>query len=308
MSDRQGVLLIGGNGFLGRALATTLAQGGREVHILSRHVENGERDGIAFHKGSQDNPSVVLPLLETCSRVVHLASTTTPGSSARDPVIDIEENLLPAARLVDLLSKKPPHRLIFVSSGGSVYGNPRRIPVDESAEVHPLSYHAAAKLALESLFNVFANANGVSLGIARPSNLYGPGQTMRNGFGLVRTLMEKALHQQAAEVWGDGATGGRDYLYIDDAVDACLKLLNDDSATGAYNIGSGTATTPEELVALTAKVTGFDFPVIRRPGRITDVRMIQLDCTRVRDAVGWSASTPLETGLSRTWAWLRSTS
>ena len=192
MSARKGTLLIGGHGFLGHALARALAEDGREVHVLSRSTEAGIRGGIAFHRGSQDDPATIAPLLAACSTVVHLASTTTPGSSARRPVIDAEENLLPATRLAEIMSSCPPERLIFVSSGGAVYGNPTQLPVDESTAPDPLSYHAAGKLALESLFTAFSHANDVALGILRPSNIYGPGQQMRNGFGLVRTLLEKA--------------------------------------------------------------------------------------------------------------------
>ncbi|HPQ23975.1 MAG TPA: NAD-dependent epimerase/dehydratase family protein, partial [Gammaproteobacteria bacterium] len=147
MSDRQGVLLIGGNGFLGAALARKLAAAGREVHVLSRHLEPGAREGIQFHRGGQDDVVVVSPLLRTCSTVVHLASTTTPGSSARNPVVDIQENLLPAARLLETMADMPPERLIFVSSGGAIYGNPDELPVSEADQPNPLSFHAAGKIA-----------------------------------------------------------------------------------------------------------------------------------------------------------------
>lgn len=304
MPTRSGCLLIGGNGFLGLALAKTLAKAGREVHILSRGAEPGHREGIDFHRGSQDADTVVAPLLEKCGTVVHLASTTTPGSSARKPRVDTEENVRPAARLAEIMSASPPNRMIFVSSGGAIYGNPSQLPVDESLAPQPLSYHAAGKLALESLFTAFAHASDVPLAILRPSNIYGPGQRLRYGFGLPRTLLERALHNRPVEMWGDGKTL-RDYLYIDDAVAACLHLVDTSQATGPFNAGSGIGTSIADLIGIVGQVTGRNLDVIARPARSTDVRAIVLDSTSLRITTGWSPDTDLERGLQETWKWLR---
>ena len=304
MSSRDGILLIGGNGFLGSALARALAGAGNAVHVLSRSVEPGHRSGIAYHRGSQDDTAVVAALLSECCTVVHLASTTTPGSSARSPAIDTEENLLPATKLAEVMSVLPPDRLLFVSSGGAVYGNPDRLPVDESLAPGPLSYHAAGKVALEALFAAFAQANGVSLAILRPSNIYGPGQPLRSGFGLVRTLLDKALRAEPVEMWGDGSAV-RDYLYIDDAVEACSRLIGNPQATGLFNAGSETGNSIRELITLVAQVTGRTSEVAQRPARGTDVRAIVLDCTRLRAATAWTPTVALQEGLEHTWTWAR---
>lgn len=304
MSARAGILLIGGQGFLGLALAKALAEAGRDVHVLSRNTEPGRRGAIAFHRGDQDSPAVVSPLLAECSTVVHLASTTTPGSSARRPTMDTEQNLLPAARLMEVMSGAPPRRLIFVSSGGCIYGNPDYLPADESLVPHPLSYHAAGKVALESLFTAFAHANDVALAILRPSNIYGPGQPLRDGFGLVRTLLDRAMHNAPVEMWGHGDSI-RDYLFIDDAVEACLSLIDATDITGTFNAGSGTGTSIADLIALVGRATGRDLEINKRPARGTDVRAIVLDSTRLRGATGWTPRISLEQGLRQTWAWLQ---
>lgn len=304
MTERPGALLIGGNGFYGLALGVALAREGYRVHAVSRHAVPGRRNGIEFHQGGQDERAVIEPLLCQCPSVVHLASTTTPGSSARRPQLDARENLLPAAGLIELLAANPPQRLIFVSSGGAIYGNPRNIPVDESAAPQPLSYHAAAKVALESLFGAFAHAHKVSLAILRPSNLYGPGQPLRHGFGFVRTLLDKALHNEPIEIWGDGSAV-RDYLFIDDAVDGCLRLLERPAMEGVFNLGSGTGTSLAEMITRVEQATGRRLLVAERPARGTDVHAIVLDSARLHDATGWAPDTALEQGLQRTWDWLR---
>jgi UDP-glucose 4-epimerase len=306
MAPEQPVLLVGGNGFYGRALARRLATSGREVHVVSRSTEPGEKDGVSFHRGSQDDPAVMRPLLERCPVVVHLASTSTPGSSARDPVHDTTSNVLPAARMLDIAAQTSPDRILFVSSGGSVYGNPATVPVDETATLSPLSYHAAGKVALEALFQAFAHAHSTSLAVLRPSNLYGPGQDLRSGFGLVRTLLERALRDEPVEVWGDGSAV-RDYIYIDDAVAACERLIGQQTATGVFNLGSGRGTSIAEMVELVALATGRQLEIVRRPGRATDVRAIVLDSERLRNVTGRTAHVGLAEGLERTWRWVSST-
>ncbi len=274
--------------------------------MLSRSTEPGRRGGIEFHRGSQDDADAVAPLLGRCAIVVHLASTTTPGSSARSPRLDTEENLLPATRLADAMSALPPDRLIFISSGGAIYGNPERLPVDEACPPRPLSYHAAGKVALEALFTAFAHAKGVSLAIVRPSNIYGPGQPLRGGFGLVRTLLEKARRGEPVEMWGDG-TAMRDYLFVDDAVAACTELTDNPQATGLFNAGSGSGTSIRDLITLVAQVTGRVPEVIERPARGTDVRAIVLECMHLRTATAWTPTVALEEGLERTWTWVKDT-
>ncbi len=303
MPFRSGILLIGGGGFFGLALARALVARQKEVHVLSRGVESGRRAGIAFHRGSQDDPAVVQPLLERCGLLIHLAATTTPGSSRGTPVIDTLENLLPAARLMDMLSRIPPKRIIFISSGGAIYGNPSRLPVDESHPTAPLSYHAAGKVSLESLMIAFAHVNPVQLAILRPSNLYGPGQTLRAGFGLIRTLLDKAWHGTPVDIWGDGSAV-RDYLYIDDAVDACRRLIDSADASGIFNLGSGIGVSIADLIPRVEQITGRTLQVVAQPERGIDVRTIVLDCARLQRATGWVPRIGLDDGLRHTWNWV----
>ncbi len=296
-------MLVGGSGFLGLALAHALAAAGQEPHILSRTTVPGVRDGITFHRGSQDDPDVVVPLLRICGTLVHLASTTTPGLSAGRSSVDAIENLLPAARLLEILARCVPDRLIFVSSGGAIYGNPERLPTDESHPPNPLSSHAAGKTALEAFFTSFAHNTRIPLTIVRPSNLYGPGQAARDGFGLVRTLLDKALRAEPLEIWGDGSAV-RDYLFIDDAVEAFERLIAHPDVSGTFNVGSGVGTSISGLIRLVETVTGREIETVARPAREVDVRAIVLNTARLRAATGWMPRTELEPGLLRTWAWV----
>jgi UDP-glucose 4-epimerase len=297
------VFLIGGGGFIGLALSRSLASEGREVHVLGRHVETGLSDGIMFHRGCQSNATVVAPLLKHCDAVIHLASATTPGSSVRAPARDVAENLVPLAGFLEALADAGPKRVLFLSSGGAIYGNPSALPATENLPAQPLSWHAAGKAAAEVFLETFARQTGTSVAILRPSNVYGPGQNLQAGFGLVRTLLEKARLGEPVDIWGSGKQV-RDFLYIDDLVDACVRLLDAPAVAGIFNAGSGVGVSLLELVDLVRLVTGKDLLVNLRPGRGIDVEGIWLDCRRLHTLLGWEPMTSLGEGIERAWSWL----
>jgi UDP-glucose 4-epimerase len=282
---RNAVLLLGGHGFIGSALAQRLRSEGEAVHIVGR----------------QDVAQLEL-LLPLCGTVVHLASSTTPGSSATRPEMEID-NLQLTLRLLDLLHKQPDTHLVFFSSGGTVYGNPTTLPVTEAAPLVPLSHHGAAKVAQEAFCQVL-RAQGHAVTILRPSNAYGPGQTMKNGFGLVRTMLEHARLGTPLQVWGDGENV-RDYVYIDDIVDATLRLIRKPEVAGVYNLGSGIGHSVNQVRALVERVTGLPVKAIGYAARGVDVRSVVLCCTQMESKLGWRPATGLSQGIANTWQWLQ---
>ena len=280
------VLLLGGTGFIGQALAARLRLKGVPAHVVGR--------------ANFDQLSALLP---RCGAVVHLASTTTPGLSAQQPELEAP-NLALTLQLLQLLQPYPDKHLIYFSSGGTVYGNPVQLPVPEAAPLAPLSYHGAAKVAQEMLCQA-ARAQGHRVSVLRPSNAYGPGQALRAGFGLVRTLLEYARTGREMEIWGDG-THLRDYIYIDDVVDATCCLIDDPGRSGTYNLGSGVGHSILQVRDVVEAVCGRKIRAVVRPARAVDVREVVLDCRRLHGVVGGAASpTDLATGIRKTWAWLQ---
>lgn len=283
--NQDGVLLLGGAGFIGSALARRLQQEKIPVHIVGRHdVDQLEQ------------------LVPQCSTVIHLASATTPGSSARESSLELG-NLALTLRLLDLLRTQPQTHLIFFSSGGTVYGNPKRLPVTEDSPIAPLSNHGAGKAAQESFCHAL-RAQGHAVTILRPSNAYGPGQSMKSGFGLVRTLLEHARLGTAMEIWGDGENV-RDYIYIDDIVKATLRLIDQPQDGGTYNLGSGVGYSINQVKAVVEGVCGVTLNTTYRPARGTDVRSVVLDSTRSNERLGWQPVVGLADGVARTWARLQ---
>jgi UDP-glucose 4-epimerase len=296
MSSSSGILLIGGSGFVGRALAASLAAEGREVHVLSRKPASGLPAGVQGHVGDQGDKAVLRPLLGRCAQVIHLASATTPGDTVWSPSAEAEASLLPVLHFLECLQDFPESRVIFVSTGGALYGN-----VDGATETTtpaPNSYHGAGKVALEAFFSVLGQRRSGGLTILRPSNIYGPGQVLRAGFGIIPTLLERARDGGKVTIWGDGSSV-RDYLYIDDMVAACRLALA--GPNGVYNIGAGVGISLNELIRQVHLVTGRVLQVESQPDRISDVRRIVLNITAARELLGWKPSVQLSEGLGRTW-------
>lgn len=282
---REGVLLLGGGGFIGGALARRLTREDVTVHIIGR--DDGER---------------LEQVLPQCGTVIHLASATTPGSSATDPNLELS-NLALTLRLLALLQIHPETHLIFFSSGGTIYGNPDRLPVTEDAPIAPLSNHGTGKAAQENFCQAL-RAKGHAVTILRPSNAYGPGQSMKTGFGLVRTLLEHARLATPMEIWGDGENV-RDYIYIDDVVEATLRIVKQPQDCGTYNLGSGVGYSINQAKAVVEGVCGVALNTIYRPARDLDVRSVVLDNSRLNARLGWQAKVEFTDGVARTWEWVQ---
>ena len=248
----NGVLLLGGAGFIGSALARKLAEAGRQVIVLAPHPPRDARD-LDYVQGNLGDPGRLAKVLPRCSTVVHLASATTPGSSTNSPALELD-NLAPTLRLLEALEARPQSHLVFFSSGGTVYGNPQRLPVHEDAPSKPRSFHGAGKLAQEAFLQAF-RARGHAVTVLRPSNVYGPEQTLKSGFGLIRTLLEHVRRGTSFEVWGDGESV-RDYIYIDDVTEACARLIAMPEDNDTYNLGSGIGHSINQVRDIVEKVTG----------------------------------------------------
>ena len=275
------VLLLGGGGFIGGALARRLQQ--EEVPAYSVGRNNWEQ---------------VAQLLPRCGTVVHLASTTTPGTSAMHPSLEMV-NLDLTLQLMELLQTQRRTHLIFFSSGGTVYGNTAELPVAEDCKMAPLSHHGAGKVAQESFCNAL-RAQGQPITILRPSNAYGPGQTLRQGFGLIVTMLEHARLDTALEIWGDGENI-RDFIYIDDVVEATLRLIQRPNDSGTYNLGSGLGYTVNQVKDLVEAVSKAPLRTVYRLARSMDVRNIVLDTSRLNAEIEWQPAVGILQGITATW-------
>lgn len=279
------VLLLGGTGFIGGALGNRLYKEKVPVLVVGR-----------ADVGS------LLQVLPSCSTVVHLASATTPGLSSERPALE-QSNLDLTRNLVECLKAQPETHLIYFSSGGTVYGNPNQLPVTEEEALAPLSPYGAAKAAQESVCQELRDF-GHAVTVLRPSNAYGPGQSLREGFGLVRTMLEHARLGTPLKIWGDGENM-RDFVYIDDIVEATLRLIQLPQDSGTYNLGSGMGHSINQVKSLVEVACNAPLKTIHRPARGIDVRSVVLDISRLTRRLDWKPKVVLIQGIARTLEWLQ---
>ena len=301
----KNILLLGGGGFIGSALARCLRKKKFNVHILSRQFHSQQIDSnIIFHQGSLDNRKIIERVLPECQTIIHLASSTTPGSSSRQPSLEADKNITPTLHFLDILQSFKNIHIIFVSSGGTLYGNPESTPVNETQPLNPLSFHGAGKVAIETFLRTFSNFPENTTTVVRPSNVYGPEQPIRSGFGVIRTMLEHIRKGTVMEIWGNG-TSVRDFLYIDDMLSAMIQLINLPRDNNTYNVGSGIGYSLNQLKEIVESVCGKKLDVIYRPSRKTDVNTIVLDSSRLIKKTKWYPAVSLEQGIELTWKWLK---
>jgi UDP-glucose 4-epimerase len=241
------------------------------------------------------------PWLPQCSSVVHAASSSTPGSSAARPQLD--GNLRTTLALIEAWQGSTACRVLFLSSGGTLYGD-RDTPALEADPLLPRSYHGAGKAAAEHFFQAWATQYGGTAVLLRPSNVYGPGQSTRRGFGIIPAAFDCASKGTPLPIWGDGSSI-RDYLYVDDLIALCEAALSDpmDPGVHVFNAASGEAISLSALLDRIDTVTGRTLHRQYQEARRVDVHNITADTTAARRTFAWHPATPLDEGLARTWQW-----
>lgn len=301
----ESILVLGASGFIGSRICESLADDGFNVVAATRRPVTFGDSRIRSIFGTFDTPQQFAALLDDCRLVVHAASSSTPGSSASDPLSELSANLQPTLALLDALQRKPDVPLIYISSGGTLYGDHSTPPHSEGALPAPRSFYGAAKASAEMFISAWASQSGGSATILRPSNVYGPGQHARSGFGVVPAAFRCVMARTPFTIIGDGESV-RDYLYIDDFVAACRLSLRASVRQGVttFNVASGHAVPLSTLLDAIDLVTGTPLHRVHVPSRAVDVRNVTLDCNLLRQTLGWHAATDLHCGLEQTWRWI----
>lgn len=299
----ESVLVIGGRGFIGSHLVDAFAaQGWRVVAVVQDPPPAGPRPGVSYVTEPASGAGFAA-LLRGCGAVIHAASRTTPGDSAGRALAEVQANLVPLMHLLEALQDNPVP-LLYLSSGGALYDAEPGLGAREDDPCRPRSYYGAGKLAAEYFIRAWASQFRGTATLLRPSNVYGPGQSARSGFAIIPTAMQKVLRGEALSIWGDGSAR-RDYLYIDDLVDLCIRMVSGTMPPGArvVNAASGRSIALSELLALIESVSSRRLDRRFEPARSVDAPSISIDPSLAGREMGWHASTTLEAGLLRTWQW-----
>lgn len=299
MSDP--ILILGAAGFIGRHLSETLARSGQMVIAATRSPTTYIHTRISNVVASFDDPTQFAPLLQRCGSVIHVASASTPSSSAAQPQLD--GNLRTTLSLIEALQDYPNRRLIYFSSGGTLYGDCKQI-ANESEPLRPRSYHGAGKAAAEHFIYAWAAQYDGTAVILRPSNVYGPGQLPRRGFGVVPAAFDCAIRDVPLTIWGTGDTV-RDYLYITDLIELCRMALGRElkQGTHVFNAAFGMSTSLNDLLHTIELIIGRPLKRSHQPARLVDVQHIVPDNSAARATFNWQPETTLEQGLQQSWQW-----
>jgi len=315
------VLVLGAGGFLGRHLCTTLSAQGAEVIAVNRGARPVWAEGLSglrWESADFADTARMAALTRGCGLVYHLVGGTSPALSNAAPTDDLVNTLLNTVAWLEAIHGGVGgdvggevggcaglRRLVFVSSGGTVYGVPNALPVAEEAPCEPICAYGIHKLAVEKYLALYRHLRGLDYGILRVANPFGEGQISRHQQGVVAAFLRAARQGRPLEIWGDGQVV-RDYVYIGDVIDALLRAGRADTlASRLFNIGSGSGRSLLEVAEAIEAVVGR--PLERRflPCRPADVPAIVLDVSRARRDLGWCASTPWREALARSWAWSR---
>lgn len=306
------VLVTGGAGFIGSTLVDRLLADGHRVTVLDNlctgHLGNlaAARDANRSRPGCFGFTKADISaggLAELVARahpevVCHLAAQVSVRRSVSEPLADATTNLLGTVGLLEAARRAGVRKVVFASSGGSIYGNPTRLPVSERAGVDPHSPYAAGKAAAELYLGAWREMYGLHFTSLALGNVYGPRQDPHGEAGVVAIFCRAMLAGEATRVFGDGGQS-RDYVFVDDVADAFARALEagDDRR---FNIGTAVSTTDLALHSLLAAATGAADRPQFAPARLGDLRAISLDPTAARAGLGWAPFTSLEEGVART--------
>lgn len=298
------ILIIGGNGFIGSHL-TELLKDHHRVTVYDRSPNRfaEECSGVEYIYGDFNDLPQLKKVIENKQIVYHLLSTTVPVTANRDPVFDVQSNLIGTINLLELIAASDVQRLIYTSSGGTVYGNPQYLPIDEKHPCNPISSYGIVKNTIERYIEMYAMKRNFSYLIVRPSNPYGPRQNYEGDQGLIAKLLYKGITREEFTIWGDGSAV-RDYIYIDDLVEF-LKIAGLSRESGIFNIGSGKGKSINEIIDLLSGIMEEMPDIIYAEKNGFFVEKVVLDITSLKDTFNWSPRISMEEGLARHNQWMK---
>jgi UDP-glucose 4-epimerase len=291
-------VLIGGSGFIGQNLVRNL-RGRIETVVYDLRDPPLEKPDL-YVAGDLDDTGKIGGLVQAGDVVFHLVHSTTPAESDLAPGEDVSTNLFQLMRLVEVLVQRKIDRLIYSSSGGTVYGDTDEIPIPESAPLRPGTSYGIVKMLMEKYLQIFQHRERLDYVIMRISNPYGPYQEMSNRHGAVPAIMRALKNSEPFTIYGDGETV-RDYIYIDDVGSALLGILESKARNGIFNIGTGKGTSLNQLILEIERVSGLRLERIYKPIRGSDLRLNVLDPSSIQGLLDWKPAIPLPQGLQQTW-------
>jgi UDP-glucose 4-epimerase len=300
------VLILGGCGFIGSHVVDCFVAGGHDVRVIDRQPERFREEvpGVEYLFGDFGKPTELAAALQEREIVVHLVSTTIPKTSNEDPIFDIQSNLVATVSCLQQCVEARIQKVVFISSGGALYGNPEHCPISESSITHPICSYGIVKGAIEKYLDLFRSMFGLESVALRVGNPYGPRQDPERGQGVVAAFLARIAAKKPIEIWGSGSVV-RDYFYVEDLARAVYSAAFSECRFHEYNVGSGVGLSVLELLSCISSTLAISPEIRFLEGRSFDVSRVYLDISRIKDDLEWMPAVPLEDGIRRTWDFVR---
>ena len=308
-NERGKCLILGGCGFIGSHVAEGLLDAGYgvrvfdKINVSTRNIDHLVND-IELFEGDFTNEEVVSEAVRGVDYIFHFIGTTLPKTSTDNPVYDVESNVIATLKLLDIAAREHIRKVIFSSSGGTVYGIPQSIPIREDHPTDPTCSYGITKLAIEKYLELYRRTKALEYVCFRVSNPYGERQNVLGVQGAVAVFLGLVRSGKPITIWGTGDIT-RDYVYIKDLVGVFIRALHQDTPRRVFNLGSGRGTTLNELVEIIRNVTHGAVPVSYTTGRAIDVPANVLDISCARNVFAFTPVTSLPDGIRKTWEWLK---
>ena len=299
------ILILGAAGFIGTNLTLNLSKNKDDkITLVDKNKEyfvNIEKKclkNVTIKEASLDE-KMDFSILDGQDIVYHLVSSNVPTTSNQHISLDIQANVLFSSYLFDACVEHSVKKVVFISSGGTVYGKEATCPLSEETPTNPISSYGIQKITIEKLLYLYNYMYGLDYRIIRLANPYVPYQRPNGVLGAVTTFTYKAIKREEIQVYGDGSVV-RDYIYIDDAINAIIKVVNGENKHHTFNLGCGYGTSIKELLLTIEKALGIELKIVYRAGRTVDVPVNYLDISRYEKYYGKLNPISLEEGIKRT--------
>ena len=297
------VLVTGGAGFIGSHVVDILISAGYEVVVvddLSTGRLSNLNPAATFYQVDIRSPRLAEVFeKERPDYVDHHAAQMDVRRSIGDPLFDAEVNVIGSINLIECCRRYNVKRLVYISTGGAVYGEPEYLPCDEAHPVNPICPYGASKHTVEHYLFMYNQNYGLEYVVLRYPNVYGPRQDPHGEAGVVAIFTGQMLAGGQVVINGDGEQQ-RDFVYVEDCARANLMAMTNQNANQVYNLGYGRGTTVNEIFTALKRITGYRLPAVHGPAKVGETRQIYLDATKAQRDLGWQPSVDLEEGLQQT--------
>lgn len=294
------ILILGGAGFIGNALLKRAVDEGHSVRVFDRNEQHDLTDGtqseIDWVQGSLEDAVGLKDALKGIDVVFHLISSEKPKEFSENPAADLSAAVFPSISLLNAMRDADVRRIVYASSGGTVYGPQPNFPITESHVTNPVVPYGLNKLVIEKLLLLYSHHFNICPIILRLSNAYGPGQKVKGGQGVLAALIRASVEQRPLEIWGDGSVV-RDYVYVDDIARSLMMAIDYKGSDNVFNISSSVGKSINDLVRIVEGVSGSVIACKYHEARQIDVKFNVLDNKLALRELRWSPRVKLEQGI-----------